>query len=81
MSILKLLSFDPKELIEYWANDFLRRVYKTAKFSPKWLFDASLVANFLDLGVVWDGFRLMKGKRSLLEYYQVNELLKSMRKF
>ncbi|MCL2931342.1 MAG: hypothetical protein MGG11_03325 [Trichodesmium sp. MAG_R03] len=54
MSILKLYSFDPQELIESWANDFLRRVHKTANFSPKWPFDASLVANFLDLGVVWD---------------------------
>ena len=54
MSILKPYSFYAKEFIEDRTNDLLRRMYKTTNFSPKWPFDASLVADFLDLGVVWD---------------------------
>ncbi len=54
MSILKPYSFYRKESIEHRANDILRQMHKTTNFAPKWPFDASLVADFLDLGVVWD---------------------------
>ncbi|NEQ71697.1 MAG: ImmA/IrrE family metallo-endopeptidase [Okeania sp. SIO2C9] len=54
MSILKPYCFYRKESIERRANDILRRMHKTTNFAPRWPFEASLVADFLDLGVVWD---------------------------
>lgn len=54
MSILKPYRFYPKETIEHLANDLLTRMQYSAKFAPRWPFEASLVADFLDLGVVWD---------------------------
>ena len=41
MSILKIYSFYRKELIEYWANDLLRRMHKIANSSRKWPFGTS----------------------------------------
>ena len=54
MSIIKRYRFYQKESIERRANDILRRMEATVNFVPKWPFEASLVADFLDLGVVWD---------------------------
>lgn len=54
MSILKPYRFYHKEYIERRANDILRQMHQTTHFSPRWPFEASLVADFLDLGVVWD---------------------------
>ncbi|NEP85092.1 MAG: SprT family zinc-dependent metalloprotease, partial [Okeania sp. SIO3B3] len=54
MSIFKPYCFYRKESIERRANDILRRMHKTTNFAPRWPFEASLVADFLDLGVVWD---------------------------
>ncbi|NEP94335.1 MAG: Zn peptidase, partial [Okeania sp. SIO2F5] len=51
MSILKPYCFYRKESIERRANDILRRMHKTTNFAPRWPFEASLVADFLDLGV------------------------------
>lgn len=54
MSIFKPYRFYPKETIERLANDLLVRMQQTHNFAPRWPFEASLVADFLDLGVVWD---------------------------
>lgn len=54
MSILKPYRFYRKESIEYRAQEILMRMQQTPNFSLKWPFEASLVADFLDLGVVWD---------------------------
>lgn len=54
MSIFKPYRFYPKETIERQANDILMRMQQTANFAPRWPFEASMVADFLDLGVVWD---------------------------
>lgn len=54
MSILKPYRYHRKESIERRANDILRRMQMTENFAPKWPLEASLVADFLDLGVVWD---------------------------
>ena len=54
MSILKPYRFYRRESIERRANEILRRMQATPNFTPEWPFEASLVADFLDLGVVWD---------------------------
>lgn len=54
MSILKPYRFYRRESIERRANEILRRMQTTPNFAPEWPFEASLVADFLDLGVVWD---------------------------
>lgn len=54
MSILKPYRFYRRESIERRANDLLRRMQTTPNFAPEWPFEASFVADFLDLGVVWD---------------------------
>lgn len=54
MSILKPYRFYPRESIERRANQILQRMQATPNFAPEWPFEASLVADFLDLGVVWD---------------------------
>ncbi|MEL7034284.1 MAG: ImmA/IrrE family metallo-endopeptidase [Cyanobacteria bacterium J06592_8] len=54
MSILKPYRYYPKEVIEREANDILLRMKTQSNFVPQWPFESSLVADFLDLGVVWD---------------------------
>lgn len=54
MSILKPYRFYRKESIERRAHEVLMRMQQTPNFRLKWPFEASLVADFLDLGVVWD---------------------------
>ncbi|MFM9268147.1 ImmA/IrrE family metallo-endopeptidase [Tychonema sp. BBK16] len=54
MSIFKPYCFYPKESIEGLANDILMRMQKTQNFAPRWPIDATTVADFLDLGVVWE---------------------------
>ncbi len=54
MSILKPYRFYPKESIERRAQDILTRMQTQSNFAPQWPFESSLVADFLDLGVVWD---------------------------
>ena len=54
MSIFKPYCFYPKETIERFANDILMQMQKTQNFAPRWPFEATTVADFLDLGVVWD---------------------------
>lgn len=54
MSILKPYRFYPKESIERRANEILGRMQSVPNFAPKWPLETSLVADFLDLGVVWD---------------------------
>ena len=54
MSILKPYRFYPKESIESRANDILRRMHQKPNFAPQWPLEASSVADFLDLGVVWE---------------------------
>jgi len=43
-----------KHEIENRANDLLQTMQATPKYAPRWPFDATRVADFLDLGVVWD---------------------------
>lgn len=53
--VFKEYRFYTKGEIEYRANNILRRMHRRgSQFAPSWPFDASLVADFLDLGVVWD---------------------------
>lgn len=54
MSVLKPYRFYRRESIERRALEILRRMQTTPNFAPEWPFEASLVADFLDLGVVWD---------------------------
>lgn len=54
MSVFKPYRFYSKESIERRASELLIRMQRTPNFAPRWPFEASLVADFLDLGVVWD---------------------------
>jgi hypothetical protein len=55
MSIFKPYRFYSKSAIEYQASNLLRRMQgRGCQFAPSWPFDATLVADFLDLGVVWE---------------------------
>lgn len=54
MSIFKRYHFYHKPEIERRANDLLMRMQATSNFCPEWPFDASRVADFLDIAVVWD---------------------------
>lgn len=55
MSIFKPYRFYSKSAIEYEASHLLRKMERRGcQFAPSWPFDATLVADFLDLGVVWE---------------------------
>ncbi|MFB2894737.1 ImmA/IrrE family metallo-endopeptidase [Aerosakkonemataceae cyanobacterium BLCC-F50] len=54
MDIIKPYRPIPEREIERQANDILRRMQKTPKYIPKWPLDATRVAEFLGLDVVWD---------------------------
>lgn len=53
MSVFKPYRFYSKSAIEYQASHLLRRMQGRGYLTPTWPFDATLVADFLDLGVVW----------------------------
>ncbi|NJK36992.1 MAG: ImmA/IrrE family metallo-endopeptidase [Oscillatoriales cyanobacterium RM2_1_1] len=53
MGILRPYSFLSKVFIERQANHLLHQMEATP-FAPSWPFETALVADFLDLGVVWD---------------------------
>ena len=54
MKIFQEYRYYLKEEIERQANDLLRRMQATPKYAPTWPLDATRVADFLDLAVVWD---------------------------
>ncbi|NES95571.1 MAG: ImmA/IrrE family metallo-endopeptidase [Desertifilum sp. SIO1I2] len=54
MSLIKPYRFYPKTEIERRANDLLMRMKLTPNWEPTWPFQSDRVADFLDLGVVWD---------------------------
>ncbi len=54
MSIIKPYRPIPDSEIEAKASDILRRMQETPKYTPKWPLDATRVAEFLGLDVVWD---------------------------
>ncbi len=54
MSPIKPYRFYPKAEIQRRANDLLMRMQLTPNWQPSWPFEADRVADFLDLGVVWD---------------------------
>lgn len=54
MNILKPYRFIPDHEIERSANDILRLMQQTRNYTLKWPLDASRVAEFLGLDVVWD---------------------------
>lgn len=54
MSIIKPYRPIPDSEIEAKAFDILRRMQETPKYTPKWPLDATRVAEFLGLDVVWD---------------------------
>ncbi|MEB3828204.1 ImmA/IrrE family metallo-endopeptidase [Phormidium sp. CCY1219] len=55
MSIFKPYRYYRKEAIEYRANHLLRQMDRRGdQFAPRWPFDVTLVADFLDLGVIWE---------------------------
>ncbi len=54
MSLFKPYRFIPEAEIEAKANNLLQRMQETTKYTPKWPFDATRVADFLDIGVFWE---------------------------
>ncbi|MEH1811924.1 MAG: ImmA/IrrE family metallo-endopeptidase [Nostoc sp.] len=54
MSIIKQYRYIPDREIEARANNILKRMQETPKYFPKWPLDATRVAEFLGLNVVWD---------------------------
>lgn len=54
MDIIKPYRYIPDSKIEEKANDILKRMQATPKYVPKWPLDATRVAEFLGLDVVWD---------------------------
>lgn len=54
MSIIKRYRYIPDSEIEARANNILKRMQETPKYIPKWPLDATRVAEFLGLDVVWD---------------------------
>jgi len=54
LSLIKPYRFYPKTEIERRANDLLMRMQLTPNWEPTWPFQADRVADFLDLGLVWD---------------------------
>ncbi|MEA5583450.1 ImmA/IrrE family metallo-endopeptidase [Nodularia harveyana UHCC-0300] len=54
MSVIKAYRYIPDQEIEYRANEILKRMQETPKFLPKWPLDATRVAEFLGLDVLWD---------------------------
>lgn len=54
MSIIKRYRYIPDSEIEVRANNILKRMQETPKYIPKWPLDATRVAEFLGLDVVWD---------------------------
>ncbi|MFN6481826.1 MULTISPECIES: ImmA/IrrE family metallo-endopeptidase [unclassified Nostoc] len=54
MSIIKQYRYIPDSEIEARANNILKRMQETPKYIPKWPLDATRVAEFLGLNVVWD---------------------------
>lgn len=54
MNVIKPYRFISHDEIEYRANDILRLMQQTQNYALKWPLDASRVAEFLDLNVVWD---------------------------
>jgi Zn-dependent peptidase ImmA (M78 family) len=54
LDIIKPYRYIPDSEIEAKANDILKRMQATPKYAPKWPLDATRVAEFLGLDVVWD---------------------------
>ncbi|MBR8838835.1 MAG: ImmA/IrrE family metallo-endopeptidase [Stigonema ocellatum SAG 48.90 = DSM 106950] len=54
MSIIKPYRYIRKEEIERVADNLLCGMQQTPKYAPTWPFDATRVADFLDIGVFWD---------------------------
>ncbi len=54
MNIFKPFRYQKKQEIERLANDLLAQMQTTPKYTPTLPLDASRVADFLDLAVVWD---------------------------
>ncbi|MGK7872968.1 MAG: ImmA/IrrE family metallo-endopeptidase [Xenococcaceae cyanobacterium] len=54
MRIVKPFRFIHKKEIEAKATDILRGMQQVPNYAPKWPLDASRVAEFLELDVVWD---------------------------
>ncbi|MBD1879201.1 ImmA/IrrE family metallo-endopeptidase [Coleofasciculus sp. FACHB-T130] len=54
MSIIKPYRYIKKEEIEHLANHLLSQMQQNPKYTPTWPFDATRVADFLDIGVFWD---------------------------
>lgn len=54
MSLFKPYRFIQDTEIEAKANSLLTRMSATPSYAPKWPFDVTRVADFLDIGVFWD---------------------------
>ena len=54
MSLFKPYRFIQDTEIEAKANSLLTRMSATPNYAPKWPFDVTRVADFLDIGVFWD---------------------------
>ena len=54
MSLFKPYRFIQDTEIEAKANSLLTKMSAAASYAPKWPFDVTRVADFLDIGVFWD---------------------------
>jgi IrrE N-terminal-like domain len=54
LDVINPFRYMRKEEIENKANALLNQMQETPKSAPKWPFDATRVADFLDIGVAWD---------------------------
>jgi hypothetical protein len=54
LNVIKPYRFISHDEIEHRANDILKLMQQTQKYALKWPLDATRVAEFLDLDVVWD---------------------------
>jgi len=61
LSVIKEHQFYSKEKIEALANDLLRLMQATPKYTPTWPLDVTRVADFLDIAVVWDSIPAENG--------------------
>jgi hypothetical protein len=54
LNVIKPYRFISHDEIEHRANDILRLMQQTQNYALKWPLDASRVAEFLGLDIVWD---------------------------
>lgn len=84
MHIFKPFSFIPKKRIEKQATEILQQMANSPKYQLKFPIDASRVAEFLGLDVVWDTIPndeqgIIAANFSLDQLIEINELIPELR--